>query len=145
MKISTKGRYGLRLMLDLSAHYGRGPIPLKEIAQRQDISEKYLEQIIMQLNRSGLVHSTRGSQGGYSLTDKPENITVGIILRVMEGSLSPVDCLESGSPACERQNYCPTVKVWKRLMSAIEDVVDSVTLADLISDYKENLPIDFCI
>lgn len=145
MKISTKGRYGLRLMLDLALHYGAGPIPLKEIAQRQNISEKYLEQIIMQLNRAGLVHSTRGSQGGYRLMPRPEEITVGMVLRVTEGSLAPVECLAENAPACEQRDTCVTLHVWKNLMKAIEDVVDGVTLSDLIEDYEENLPINFCI
>ncbi len=146
MKISTKGRYGLRLMLDLAIHYGEGPIPLKEIAERQNISEKYLEQIIMQLNRSGMVHSTRGSQGGYSLANLPEKITVGMVLRVMEGSLAPVDCLTGNAPACGRQESCITLHVWKKLMTAIEDAVDNITLDDLIKEYRDQqIPIDFCI
>ena len=98
MKISTKGRYGLRLMVDLAVHYEQGLVPLKEIAVRQEISEKYLEQIMMQLNRSGLVRSVRGAQGGYCLAQPPESITVGAVLRVMEGSLAPVDCVPGLRP-----------------------------------------------
>ena len=93
MKVSTKGRYGLRLMFDLAVHYEEGLLPLKEIARREEISSKYLEQIVMQLSRAGLVRSVRGSQGGYSLGREPENITVGTVLRVLEGSLDPVDSL----------------------------------------------------
>ena len=94
MKISTKRRYGLRLMTDLAVYHDQGLIPLKEIAARQEISEKYLEQIMMQLNRSGLVRSVRGAQGGYMLAKTPEDITVGAVLRVLEGSLCPVDCVD---------------------------------------------------
>ena len=98
MKISTKGRYGIRLMLSLALHYDKGTLALKSIAREQDISEKYLEQIINPLTKSGLVKSYRGAQGGYILTREPKDITIGEVLRILEGSLSPVDCVHN--PMC---------------------------------------------
>lgn len=145
MKISTKGRYGLRLMVDLAVHYRQGLVPLKEIAVRQDLSEKYLEQIMMQFNRSGLVRSVRGAQGGYTLAMDPEDITVGTVLRVMEGSLAPADCIGCDAAACPRMSQCVTVDVWRKLGAAIEEVVDGITLADLREDYYRKNPPDYCI
>lgn len=138
MKISTKGRYGLRLMLELALHYEKGNIPLKEISQSQEISDKYLEQIINQLNKSGLVKSTRGSQGGYILSRKPEEIYIGEILRVLEGSLSPVVCTEDNGKTCSRSPDCLTFSLWSELKDAIESVVDNKTLMDLISNKNCN-------
>lgn len=132
MKVSTKGRYALRLMLDLAINYDGTYTPLKEIAKRQEISDKYLEQIIIQLNKSGLVKSVRGSQGGYMLSRSAEEYTVGDILRVMEGSLSPVTCLDDENNQCSRSLDCATLVVWQKLKTAIDDVVDSFTLADLV-------------
>ena len=131
MKISTKGRYGLRTMVDLAINYDMGFIPLKDIAKRQDLSEKYLEQIMTPLNRSGLVKSVRGAQGGYALKYPAEKITVGMVLRALEGSLSPVDCIDKGDN-CTRSEACITIFVWKKLKNAIDDVVDNITLADLV-------------
>lgn len=144
MKISTKGRYGLRLMTDLAVYYEQGLIPLKEIAARQEISEKYLEQIMMQLNRSGLVRSVRGAQGGYRLAKPPEDITAGAVLRVLEGSLSPVDCVD-GTQACPRAARCATVSLWLRLKDAVESVVDHTTLADLAEEFRRKNPPDYSI
>ena len=132
LKISTKGRYALRLMLDLALHNNGEFIRIKDIAARQEISEKYLEQIIRYLNRSGYVKSARGAQGGYKLAKKPEEYTVGSILRLTEGSLSPVSCLEDEVNTCLRQEGCVTLELWKRLDDAIKGVVDHVTLADLM-------------
>lgn len=145
MKVSTKGRYGLRLMVDLAIHREEGLVPLKEIAVRQDLSEKYLEQIMMQLNRSGLVRSVRGAQGGYTLAKLPADITVGDILRVMEGSLAPVDCIECDTGSCNRTEQCVTMEVWRKLHAAIETVVDGISLADLVEDYHQKNPPDYCI
>lgn len=144
MKISTKGRYGLRLMTDLAVYYDQGLIPLKEIAARQEISEKYLEQIMMQLNRSGLVRSVRGAQGGYRLAKPPEDITAGAVLRVLEGSLCPVDCVD-GTAACPRVARCATVGLWSRLKEAVESVVDHTTLADLAEEFRRKNPPDYSI
>ncbi len=131
MKISTKGRYGLRTMIDLAINYNAGYIPLKDIAKRQELSEKYLEQIMTPLNRSGLVNSVRGAQGGYTLKHPAETITVGMVLRALEGSLSPVDCIDRGN-SCPRSEVCISIFVWRKLKGAIDDVVDNITLADLV-------------
>ena len=131
MLISTKGRYALRVMIDLAEHRSGEFISLKEIAKRQEISEKYLEQIISILNKAGFVKSVRGPAGGYSLKRKPEEYTVGMILRLTEGSLAPVDCVEDGAD-CGREDQCVTVMLWKKLNDAINSVVDNITLADLV-------------
>ena len=132
MKISTKGRYALRLMLDLALHDTGGYIPLKEVAARQEISDKYLEQIITQLSRAGFVKSVRGAQGGYRLAEPPAQYTVGRILRLMEGSLAPVSCLEAGAKLCEIAPHCRTLPMWTRLNSVINEFFDSYTIADLM-------------
>ncbi|MBQ1994490.1 MAG: Rrf2 family transcriptional regulator [Lachnospiraceae bacterium] len=132
MKISTKGRYALRLMIDLAERSDGTPVSLKEVAKRQNISEKYLEQIISVLNRAGFVRSIRGAQGGYLLKKEPKDYTVGMILRLTEGSLAPVACIEDDEVICDRQNTCVTIMVWKRINDAISGVVDSITLQDLV-------------
>lgn len=132
MKISTKGRYALRLMLDIALNDAERPVRIKEVAQRQEMSDKYLEQIVSVLNKAGYVKSIRGPQGGYRLVRKPEEYSVGDILRLTEGSLAPVSCLEYEENDCPRQEDCITLELWKRLDQAIKDVVDHVTLADLI-------------
>lgn len=131
MKISTKGRYALRLMLDLAMHDTGSPVSLKDIAARQSISDKYLEQIISILNKAGFVRSIRGAQGGYRLMRKPEEYTVGMILRLTEGSLAPVDCVNEGS-SCDRMEACVTIRIWKQIYDAVNNVVDNITLADVI-------------
>lgn len=136
MKISTKGRYALRLMLDLAINYTGEYISIKNIAARQNISEKYLEQIITQLNRAGYVRSVRGAQGGYMLAKDPSEYTVGMILRLMEGSLAPVSCLEN-EDVCDRASRCVTLEVWEKIQEAVESVVDHITLADLVAKYQE--------
>lgn len=140
MKISTKGRYGTRLMLDLAIHATNGPIPLKEVAERQEVSEKYLEQITPYLCRGGLIRSIRGPQGGYMLSMPPGNITVGQILRILEGSLAPVDCAAEDEPACKRAKGCATLQVWRRIHQAVSDVVDNITLEDLMKDCNPACP-----
>lgn len=132
MKISTKGRYALRLMLDLAMHDSDAPVRIKDIAARQDISDKYLEQIISSLNKAGYVKSIRGPQGGYKLARDPESYTAGMILRLTEGSLAPVACLDDDINTCDRQESCATLKLWQMLDEAIKGVVDKVTLADLV-------------
>lgn len=132
MKISTKGRYALRLMLDLAMNNTGEPVRIKEISARQEISDKYLEQIISILNKAGYVKSIRGPQGGYRLAREPEKYTVGMILRLTEGSLAPVPCLDDEINSCNRQDACVTLRLWKMLNEAISDVVDEVTLADLV-------------
>ena len=139
MKISTKGRYALRLMLDLALHDNDAPVRIKDIAARQDISDKYLEQIISSLNKAGYVKSIRGPQGGYKLTKDPSGYTVGMILRLTEGSLAPVACLDDEVNQCDRQETCATLKLWQQLDDAIKSVVDTVTLADLVEWQEEKI------
>lgn len=136
MKISTKGRYALRLMLDLAVNNTGDPISLKDIAARQGVSDKYLEQIISSLNKAGFVKSIRGAQGGYVLAKKPEEYTVGMILRLMEGSLAPVACVEDDS-SCEMLDSCATKIVWHKINEAVSNVVDHITLADLIQENRQ--------
>lgn len=137
MKISTKGRYALRLMLDLALHSNDMPVPIKDVAVRQGVSDKYLEQIISSLNKAGYVKSIRGPQGGYKLSKAPADYTVGMILRLTEGSLAPVACLDDEVNQCVRQESCATLELWNRLDTAIKGVVDQVTLADLVEWQKE--------
>lgn len=137
MRISTKGRYALRLMLDLALQNGGEPVSIKDIAKRQGISEKYLEQIISLLNKAGFVKSIRGAAGGYVLRKQPKEYTVGMILRTTEGSLAPVDCVEQDYDECERMAGCVTVMIWKKINDAVNDVVDNITLADLVEWQRE--------
>lgn len=132
MKISTRGRYALRLMLDLAMNSNGQPVSLKDVAQRQAISDKYLEQIISILHKAGYVQSIRGAQGGYFLKRDPEEYTVGMILRLTEGSLAPVACIEDDEVVCDRADACVTAIVYKKINDAVNDVVDNITLADLI-------------
>lgn len=143
MKISTKGRYAVRVMLDLALHDTGEYIKVKQIAERQEISEKYLEQIISVLNKAGYVKSVRGAQGGYRIAGDPQDYTVGMILRQTEGSLSPVACLEASAEKCSRCDICETLPVWKELDAAINQVVDGVTIADLVkrqAESEKNVP-----
>ena len=139
MKVSTKGRYALRLMIDLAEHDCGDFIPLKEISARQDVSIKYLEQIVCQLSRAGLLRSVRGAQGGYRLAKPPEAYTAGEILRVTEGGLAPIACLDQAAAACPRTTQCSTLDFWVGLADAIDRYVDSVTLADLVEDHKKKV------
>ena len=119
-------------MLDLALHNTGECIKVKDIAGRQGISEKYLEQIIAVLNRAGYVNSVRGAQGGYRIAKDPSEYTVGMILRLTEGSMAPVACLDEGAPECDRCDTCETLEVWKELYAAINNVIDNVTIADLV-------------
>ena len=132
MKISTRGRYALRMMLDLATYSAGGPVSLKDVAKRQEISDKYLEQIIAVLNKSGYVKSIRGAQGGYLLKKEPEEYTVGMILRLTEGDLAPVGCVGEEKEECNRKAECVTVRIWQQLNDAINNVVDNITLADML-------------
>ena len=131
MKISTKGRYALRMMLDLAVHDTGEFISLKDISERQDITVKYLEQIVTALTKSGFLRSQRGNNGGYRLARRPAEYTVGSILRIMEGPLEPVPCLEGESAQCVRSADCAVLPFWKGFSKAINDYADSVTLQDL--------------
>lgn len=131
MLISTRGRYALRVMADLAGHPSEEYIPLKEIARRQEISEKYLEAVVKTLVKAGMLSGVRGKGGGYRLTRSPEEYTVGSILRLTEESLAPVACLEEEAPPCARASACRTLPVWRELDRVINGYLDSVTLADL--------------
>lgn len=133
MKFSTKGRYALRMMIEFALNPGKCT-KINQVAERQGISDKYLEQIVTILSRAGYVKSKRGAQGGYYLTKDPAEYTVGMILRLAEGSLVPVSCMEDDINPCNRADICASMIVWKKLESAISDVVDSITLADLTKE-----------
>ncbi len=143
MRISTKGRYALRLMLDLACNNTGEPVRLKDVAKRQGISDKYLEQIISVLNKAGYVRSIRGPMGGYLLASAPSEYTVGMILRLTEGNLDPVECAADSS-VCDRRDSCVTQIVWKRLYDAINEVVDNITLEDL-TDWQAQQAGDYII
>lgn len=143
MKISTKGRYAMRMMIDLGQHRAEGYIALKDIAERQNISKKYLEQIVPLLNKAELLRTNRGYQGGYALAKAPEKYTVGEILRVTEGSLAPVSCLQYDENDCTRKADCATLPIWEGLYRTITDYLDGITLADIID--KSDNGGDYCI
>ena len=132
MKISTKGRYALRMMIDIAENSDNDRIPIKDISERQGISLKYLEQIVTHLTRARLLRSGRGSGGGYMLTKLPEQYTVGEILRALEGNMAPVACLEDEINQCERSCLCKTLEFWTGLHELVDDYVDSVTLKDFL-------------
>lgn len=131
MKITTRGRYALNLMLDIVTNSNGSPVKLRDIAERQKISDKYLEQIVATLNKAGLIRSIRGSQGGYLLVREPEEYTVGEILRVTEGNMAPVPCLEYEANQCSKQESCVSVILYKKINDAVNSVIDTVTLADM--------------
>ncbi len=135
MKLSTRGRYGIHAMYDLAVNWGSGPQSIKAIAERQGIPEAYLEQLIAQLRREKLVTSTRGAQGGYMLSRDPGEITVGDVLRALEGGLNLVDCLEE-EEACGKSCVCPSRIVWLKVRDGLNRVVDGITLRDMIEDYR---------
>lgn len=137
MKISTKGRYAIRLLLDIAMNDEAEPVRLKETAERQNISMKYLEQIISSLVKGGFVKSIRGPQGGYRLMKQPKEYTVGMILRQVEGSMAPVACLDDEVNTCERQADCVSLRIWMELNEAISSVLEKYTLADLIEWSRE--------
>ena len=132
MKISTKGRYALRMMLDIAQNQGDGFVTLKDIAERQAISKKYLEQIALQLSQANALRAVRGHQGGYRLTRKPEEYTVLEILSIAEGSLAPVACMDQEPNLCERKQICITLPLWMNLGKLIENYLNGVTLQDLL-------------
>lgn len=137
MKLSTKGRYGLMAMFELALGYNKGAIPLRKIAENQNLSDNYLEQLFSTLRKDGLINSVRGAQGGYMLALKPSEITVGNILRSLEGDFSPADCIDTSSNknACSKEDDCATKLVLLKIKESIEDVVDSITLQDMINDF----------
>ena len=134
MIISTKGRYALRVMVDLAQHSDQGYVPLREVAERQGISPKYLEAIVSILHKNGLVKGLRGKGGGYHLSCDIATCTVGDVLKLTEGSLAPVACLDCGQEGCERADTCPTLPMWEELDKMVEDFFNGITIADLIEN-----------
>lgn len=132
MMISTRGRYALRVVIDLAENKDKNYIPLKDIAARQDISQKYLESIMTLLSKNNIVDGVHGKGGGYRLNREPNKYTIGEILRITEGSLAPVTCLDCNAKTCQRADKCKTLPMWKKLGKTIEDYLDSVSIADLI-------------
>lgn len=143
MKISTKGRYALRMLYDLALHQEEGYVSLKDIAERQNISKKYLEQIVPLLNKTGLLRTNRGNNGGYMLAGKAEEVTVGDVLRATEGSIAPVACLEFEPNECPRVGECSTLFVWEGLYKVIAEYLDGITLEDIIEHGTSGG--DYCI
>ena len=139
MKISTKGRYALRIMLDIAMHDDGKYIPLKDIAKRQNLTVKYLEQIISLLNKAGYLQSLRGNTGGYRLAKNLDEYVVGDILRVTEGDLAPVACLKKCGDFCQREDICNTVSFWRGLDRVINEYVDSYTLKDLLEKAQDKV------
>lgn len=145
MKLSTKGRYGMRIMIDLAEHYHQGTITLKDIASRQEISEKYLWQLVNPLKNAGLIISTRGSTGGYALARPPSRITLKEILLVVEGSLCLVDCTERPE-TCHRANYCAARDIWSEVAGKLSEILDSFTLEHMIEKQRvKNQTFSYCI
>ena len=138
MMISTRGRYALRVLIDLAEHAEEGYVPMKDVAERQAISLKYLEKLMPVLTGARLIEGVHGKGGGYRLTKEPAEYVIGDVLRLMEGSLSPVACLEQGAPPCPRASFCKTLPLWSRLNRAIADCLDSVTLAELLQESSDN-------
>ncbi len=134
MKLSTKSRYGVRLMLELAVNYQRGYVQLNEIAKNQNIPGKYSEQIISQLKSAGLVQSQRGAMGGYILSKNPSEINLENIVEILEGNLSLLDCLEDG--LCEKNGMCPSQNVWRKLSIAMTETLENITLENMLDDYK---------
>ena len=143
MMISTRGRYALRVLVDIAEHEASGYVPLKEIAERQEISEKYLESIVKTLVKEGIISGLRGKGGGYRLAKAPDQFIVSDILRLMEGTLAPVACLEKGAAPCSRVAVCRTLPLWQGLDRVIEDYLSRYTLADLMS--REDPGYDYII
>lgn len=138
MRLSTKGRYGVRALFDLAMHSGEGAIALKSVAQRENISEKYLEHLFASLKKSGLIHSVRGAQGGYRLARPAEDITLGDIIRVLEGPIAPTDCVaDEGGISCERSGSCVMRSIWCRVRDEINGILDGITLADIVEEEKK--------
>jgi Rrf2 family protein len=135
MKISTKGRYSLRILVDLAEHKNDGFVSLKDISQRQGISKKYLEQLVTLLNHPDILRTNRGNKGGYMLAKEPNQYTIGQILRITEGGLFPVVCLEDGQNQCKRKDYCKTLSLWRGLEKVINKYLDSVTIQDIMDNY----------
>lgn len=136
MTVSTKGRYALRMLVDLAEKSGEGCTTMKDVAERQNISKKYLEQIVPLLTRAGILTANRGYMGGYRLAKPADGLTVGEILRATEGDLAPVQCLECSAPACERREDCATLFVWEGLKKVMDDYLNGITLQDIVDRHR---------
>jgi Rrf2 family protein len=141
IRFSTRGEYGLRMMMDLARHYGQGPQPLSEVARHEALPATYLEQLVGKLRKAGLVQSRQGAHGGYELCRPPAEITVGQVMRILEGPISPMICATEGEtgPICDRQYFCSANLVWERVRDSVAQALDSLTLADLV---PSRAPID---
>ena len=137
MKLSTRGRYGIHAMYDLALHAGDGPVPIKAISEREGVPEAYLEQLMAVLKRSGLVNSTRGAQGGYTLSRPAAKISVGEVLRALEGGLNLVDCLTE-EDTCGKSCVCPSRIVYQKLRDGLNQLADGITLQDMLTDYQRD-------
>jgi Rrf2 family cysteine metabolism transcriptional repressor len=137
VRLSTKGRYGVRAMFVLAQHFGQGPLPLKQIAEEQNLSEAYLEQLLAELRKANLLESVRGAQGGYLLAREPENITVGDIIRVMEGPIGPAQCVTGDEDACSQAERCVTHLIWTRIRDCLNEELDSISLLDMLNDAEQ--------
>ncbi|GAB6169952.1 Rrf2 family transcriptional regulator [Clostridium carnis] len=135
MKLSTKGKYGVKAMVDLAIHYGESPVSIKTISQRQNISEYYLEQLFSPLRRAKLIKSIRGAQGGYVLNKKPSDIKVSDIMYVLEGPIEISDCIEGSE--CNNIDCCATRFLWEKIKKSIDEVMENITLQDIVNDYKK--------
>lgn len=145
MKISTKGRYALRMLIEL-AEYPTGEfVSLKDIAERQNISKKYLEQIVPMLNKNGILKTNRGNKGGYAFVKTPDKLTVGDVLRATEGSLAPIACLEYEPNECPRAESCSTLYIWRGLYKTVTEYLDNITLQDIIDHNNNSKGNDYCI
>lgn len=145
MKISTKGRYALRMLIELASHPENSYLSLKEVSQRQNISKKYLEQIVPMLNKSGILRTVRGNKGGYMLAKPPHQCTVGDVLRATEGSLAPVACLEHDLNDCPRASDCAALFVWEGLSKTVNNYLDSITIQDILDRMASQNGNDYCI
>ncbi|MBR1629087.1 MAG: Rrf2 family transcriptional regulator [Lachnospiraceae bacterium] len=145
MKISTKGRYALRMMIDLAEHQNGEYISLKTISERQNISKKYLEQIIPVFNKTDFLRANRGSQGGYRLAKEPEKYTIGEILRLTEGSLSPVECVDQDPIECDRSADCVMLPIWQGLSKLINEYLDGITLQDILDQQRDRYIYNYII
>ncbi|KOA20476.1 HTH-type transcriptional regulator CymR [Clostridium homopropionicum DSM 5847] len=137
MKLSTKGRYGVKAMVDLAINYGEAPVSIKSIAERQKISELYLEQLFAPLRKAKLIKSVRGAQGGYILNKSPKDITVSDIIEVLEGPIEISSCIDSNE--CNNVDTCPTRLLWEKIKNSIDEVTNSITLQDMADDYNNML------
>lgn len=137
MKLSTKGRYGMKAMFELALNYGGEPVTIKAIAEKQGISELYLEQLFASLRKSGLIKSIRGAQGGYILARSPESITAADILNVLEGPIEISECIEDEDSSCSRSSYCATRLLWIKISDSVNNVINSVNLQDMVNDYHK--------